>query len=145
MANPVRPVIGIRILSTTGDIFSKNGHTTFDSTLLVVFVHVRVGWCILGHRVMEAIAEDLAKVTPSSGYDTEFGAALTLFIASNAITYTISTIHCIVGSVIFVGRFRSPSNVHWKIFANIISWLFTQQAAAGDTAFPMFGFMQVLR
>ena len=54
-----------------------------------------------------------------SGFCTEIGSALTVLIASN-IGIPISTTHCKVGSVVFVGRFRSRENVDWRIFRNIV-------------------------
>jgi solute carrier family 20 (sodium-dependent phosphate transporter) len=107
-------------------------------------VGISVGLWLVGRLVMETIGEDLTKVTPSSGLATEIVTLLTVLIASSA-GIAIPITNGIVGSVVFVGRFRSRSNVHWKIFNNIITRLFTLLAAAGATAFLMFGFMQVPR
>ena len=60
-----------------------------------------------------------------SGFCIEIGSALTVLIASN-IGIPISTTHCKVGSVVFVGRFRAKENVDWSLFRNIVlAWIIT--------------------
>ncbi|VEL36287.1 unnamed protein product [Protopolystoma xenopodis] len=74
-----------------------------------------------------------------NGVCIELGAALTVLVASN-IGLPISTTHCKVGSVVFVGRARSRDNVNWSIFRNIlVAWLVTLPAAGGIAALVMFG------
>ena len=69
-----------------------------------------------------------------SGFCIEVGSALTVLIASN-VGIPISTTHCKIGSIVFVGRFRSRKNVDWFIFRNIIlAWLVTLPVAGGLSA-----------
>lgn len=74
-----------------------------------------------------------------SGFCIEIGSALTVLVASN-IGIPISTTHCKVGSVVFVGRFRSRENVDWSIFRNIVlAWLVTLPISGGISAAIMAG------
>ena len=72
------------------------------------------------------------------------GAALTVIVASN-IGIPISTTHCKVGSIVFVGWFRARAGVDWKLFRNIIiAWFVTLPIAGGLSAAFMYGFQQLL-
>lgn len=72
-----------------------------------------------------------------SGFCIEFGAAMTALLASKA-GLPISTTHCLVGSVVFVGIVRSREGVDWRIFRNIaLSWVITLPASAGISAVIM--------
>ena len=64
-------------------------------------------------------------ICASSGFAIEIGSALTVLLASN-LGIPVSTTHCKVGSVVFVGRIRSKEVVDWSLFRNIvISWVVT--------------------
>lgn len=80
-----------------------------------------------------------AVVVRCSGFCIEIGSALTVLVASN-VGIPISTTHCKVGSVVFVGRFRARENVDWSIFRNIvIAWLVTLPISGGISAAIMAG------
>lgn len=103
---------------------------------------ISLGLWIWGRRVIKTMGEDLTKITPSSGFCIEIGSALTVLIASN-IGIPISTTHCKVGSVVFVGRVRSRENVDWSLFRNIVlAWLGTLPASGLLSALIMFLFLK---
>lgn len=86
----------------------------------------------------------LSIVNHFSGFCIEIGSALTVLIASN-IGIPISTTHCKVGSVVFVGRFRSRENVDWHIFRNIVlAWMVTLPVAGGVSAAIMAGLKLII-
>ena len=50
----------------------------------------------------------------------------------------MSSTHCKVGSIVFVGRVRSKDNVDWSLFRNIIlAWLLTLPVSGGISAASM--------
>ena len=85
------------------------------------------------------LQEATTDVVCFSGFCIEIGSALTVLVASN-VGIPISTTHCKVGSVVFVGRFRARENVDWSIFRNIvIAWLVTLPISGGISAAIMAG------
>jgi solute carrier family 20 (sodium-dependent phosphate transporter) len=61
-------------------------------------------------------------------------------LAASNLGLPISTTHCKVGSVVFVGRTRSHKNVDWRLFLTIcLAWLLTLPVAGGISALAMFG------
>lgn len=72
-----------------------------------------------------------------SGFCIEIGAATTVLVASK-IGLPISTTHCKVGSVVFVGWARSRSAVDWKLFRTIVlAWVLTLPISAILSAVSM--------
>lgn len=139
VSNAIGPLVAIWITATTGSAAQKAPVPIW--ILLIGGVGISAGLWIWGRRVMKTMGEDLTKITPSSGFCIEIGAALTVLIASNA-GIPISTTHCKVGSIVFVGWFRSKQGVDWKLFRNIVfAWLVTLPVAGGLSA----AFMAVLR
>ncbi|XP_041361596.1 sodium-dependent phosphate transporter 1-B-like isoform X2 [Gigantopelta aegis] len=142
VSNAIGPVVALWIIATEGSVAQKA-----PTPIWILFfggVGISVGLCILGRRVMKTIGEDLSKITPSSGFCIEIGAALTVLVASNA-GIPISTTHCKVGSIVSVGRVRSNENVDWKLFKNIIlAWLVTLPIAGGVSAAVMAGLRELI-
>lgn len=81
-----------------------------------------------------------------SGFTVESSAALTVLLASK-LGIPISSTHCIVGSVVFVGwafgeKGQEKKNVDWSLFRSIIfAWLVTLPVAGALSAFSMWLFL----
>lgn len=89
-----------------------------------------------------------------SGFTIEIGAAMTVLLASK-IGLPISTTHCKVGSVVFVGYTNSKKPaingkqqqkaVDWGLFRNIVyAWVVTVPVAALLSAAFMFILTRIL-
>ncbi|XP_055955214.1 sodium-dependent phosphate transporter 1 [Patella vulgata] len=132
VSNAIGPVVALWMISNEGTVMQKAPTPIW--ILLFGGVGISIGLCVWGRRVMKTMGEDLSKITPSSGFCIEIGSALTVLIASN-VGIPISTTHCKVGSIVFVGRARSNENVDWSLFRNIIvAWLVTLPISGGLSA-----------
>lgn len=137
VSNAIGPLISLWLIGTTQTVATMAPTPIW--ILLFGGIGISLGLCILGRRVIKTLGEDLTRITPSSGFCIEIGSALTVLIASN-IGVPISTTHCKVGSVVFVGRFRARENVDWSIFRNIVlAWLVTLPVTGGISAAIMAG------
>ncbi|GFS08462.1 phosphate transporter [Elysia marginata] len=136
VSNAIGPLVALWVISTEQSVAQKAATPIW--ILLYGGVGISVGLWVLGRRVIQTMGEDLSKITPSSGFCIELGAAITVLLASN-IGIPISTTHCKVGSIVFVGRVRSNDNVDWSLFRNIIfAWVGTLPVAGCLSALMMF-------
>ncbi|XP_042213940.1 sodium-dependent phosphate transporter 1-B-like isoform X1 [Homarus americanus] len=139
VSNAIGPLIALWAIYTEGSV-AQNSPTPIY-ILLYGGLGISVGLWVWGRRVIQTIGEDLTKVTPSSGFTIEIGSAFTVLLASK-IGLPISTTHCKVGSVVFVGWAKSSrQGVDWKLFRNIvIAWVVTVPLTAGISALLMLIF-----
>ncbi|XP_053693492.1 sodium-dependent phosphate transporter 2 [Sabethes cyaneus] len=166
VSNAIGPLIALFMIYREGSVLQKS--ETPLAILLYGGVGISVGLWLWGRRVIETIGNDLTKITPSTGFTIEIGAAFTVLLASK-IGLPISTTHCKVGSVVFVGQASAPKKlspdeeramkqrnplehhhhyatgqqkaVDWGLFRNIVyAWVVTVPVAALLSA----GFMYAL-
>ncbi|XP_021356164.1 sodium-dependent phosphate transporter 1-B-like isoform X2 [Mizuhopecten yessoensis] len=142
VSNSIGPLVAIWMIAKEGTAMQAS------STPLWILVYggvgIVIGLWIWGRRVIKTVGDDLTKITPSSGFCIELGSALTVLIASN-IGIPISTTHCKIGSVVFVGRVRSKENVDWKLFRNIIiAWVVTLPVSGAISALAMLGLQELI-
>ncbi|RZC35096.1 sodium-dependent phosphate transporter 1 [Asbolus verrucosus] len=137
VSNAIGPLITLWLIYTEGTVHQRSETPLY--ILLYGGFGISVGLWLWGRRVIQTIGEDLTTITPSTGFTIEIGAAFTVLLASK-IGIPISTTHCKVGSVVFVGYFSSSKKgVDWHLFRNIISaWLITVPIAALLSAITMF-------
>lgn len=124
VSNAIGPVIAIWLTYTEGNVKQKAETPIY--LLLYGGVGISVGLWVWGRRVMKTIGEDLTTITSSTGFTIELGAAFTVLLATK-IGLPVSTTHCLVGSVVFVGwASSSKEGVDWKLFGSIaLAWLVT--------------------
>lgn len=137
VSNAIGPLIALYLVYKEGRIESEAATPIW----LLIFggVGISIGLWVWGRRVIKTMGEDLTKITPSSGFTIEIGSAMTVLIASK-IGIPVSTTHCKVGSVVFVGWLRSSTGgVDWALFRNIIfAWVVTLPISAGLSALLMW-------
>jgi phosphate/sulfate permease len=93
-------------------------------------VGIVLGLATWGWRVIETIGKKITELTPTRGFTAEFGAALTILVASR-LGMPISTTHTLVGAVIGVGLARGIEALDLSTTRDIVlSWIVTVPAGA---------------
>jgi len=133
VSNAIGPLVAIWLIYSDASVMQKS--ETPPYILLYGGIGIAAGLWVWGRRVIKTVGEDLTKLTASSGFTIEIGAAFTVLVASK-IGVPISTTHCKVGSVVFVGWTQtSKGGVDWQLFRNIIfAWAVTVPIAGGLSA-----------
>ena len=89
-----------------------------------------IGLATWGWRVIQTIGKKITELTPTRGFSAEFGAAVTVLVASK-LGLPISTTHCIVGAVLGVGLAKGISAINLKTVTDIVlSWIITIPCSA---------------
>lgn len=132
-ANDVSNAIG-PIAAALGVIKSKSLHNPGLGipTWLLAFggLGIVVGLATWGWRVIQTIGKKITELTPTRGFSAEFGAAITILMASK-LGLPISTTHCIVGAVLGVGLAKGISALNLRTLREIaLSWVITIPSSA---------------
>lgn len=132
-ANDVANAIG-PIAAALSIIKGKSLHATGMGipTWLLAFggVGIVVGLATWGWRVIQTIGKKITELTPTRGFSAEFGAAITILVASK-LGLPISTTHCIVGAVLGVGLAKGISALNLRTLRDIaLSWVITIPSSA---------------
>ena len=99
-----------------------------------------IGLATWGWRVIQTVGKKITELTPTRGFSAEFGAAITILVASK-LGLPISTTHCIVGAVLGVGLARGLSALNLRTVRDIVlSWVITIPASAFVTILLFFLF-----
>jgi phosphate/sulfate permease len=132
VANAIGPLAGV--LSAI-----KNGVVGMEAqvpmlVLLLGGLGIVIGLATWGWRVIETIGKYITELTPTRGFAAEFGAAITIVLASK-LALPVSTTHTLVGAVLGVGLARGLNSLNLRTIREIvISWAITIPASALLTA-----------
>lgn len=128
VANAIGPLSGAVTILQTGTLTAQSAIPTW--VLGLGGFGIVVGLATWGWRVIMTIGKKITELTPSRGFAAEFGAALTVLIASR-IGMPISTTHTLVGAVVGVGLARGLEALDMSTTRDIVlSWLVTVPAGA---------------
>lgn len=150
VSNAIGPLIALWMIYNDGHVLQTS--ETPLSLLIFGGIGISAGLWLWGRRVIETVGNNLTKITPSTGFTIEIGAAMTVLLASK-FGIPISTTHCKVGSVVFVGYASAPPHtqedkdaglprpkaVDWDLFRNIVyAWVVTVPVACLLSALFMY-------
>lgn len=145
VSNAIGPLIAIWLIYVEGHVDQKSPSPIW--LLAYGGIGMVIGLWVLGRRVIQTVGKDLTKITPTTGFVIENGAAATVLLASK-LGLPISTTHCKVGSVVsvgyFYGRNKYEKAVDWSLFRNIVfAWIVTLPVSGGFSALFMWIFSLV--
>jgi len=128
VANAIGPLAGIIELLQHGTL--ALAHTTPLWVLALGGIGIVIGLATWGWRVIETVGKRITELTPSRGFAAEFGAALTIVLASK-LGLPVSTTHTLVGAVLGVGLARGIGAINLVTIRDIVvSWVITIPAGA---------------
>ena len=128
VANAVGPMAAVYGILGSGEVMQKVSVPIW--MLMLGGVGIVVGLSTYGYKVMATIGGKITEITPSRGFCSEFGAAMTILVGSK-LGLPLSTTHTLVGSVIGVGFARGVKALDLAVIRNIVvSWLLTIPFAA---------------
>jgi len=131
VANAIGPLAGILSAIKSGVIEMKAQVPML--VLLLGGLGIVVGLATWGWRVIETIGKCITELTPTRGFAAEFGAAITIVLASK-LALPVSTTHTLVGAVLGVGLARGLNSLNLSTIRDIaISWVITIPAGAAIT------------
>ncbi|MHC4308200.1 MAG: inorganic phosphate transporter, partial [Planctomycetota bacterium] len=131
VANAIGPLAGVLSAIKSGVIEMKAQVPLL--VLLLGGLGIVVGLATWGWRVIETIGKCITELTPTRGFAAEFGAAITIVLASK-LALPVSTTHTLVGAVLGVGLARGLNSLNLSTIRDIvISWVITIPAGAAIT------------
>ena len=112
---PLRPGVA-RLVKEALDAGAKVAVSIIFSFIFVCVWAIRGSdgvFCVQGHRVIRTVGKGLTDINYQRGFCIEFASTLTVVLAS-VMEMPVSTTHCQVGAVVFVGAAAfGPSKVRW--------------------------------
>lgn len=128
VANAIGPLSAALFILKTGSVALEP--TVPSWALALGGAGIVIGLATWGWRVIETIGKKITELTPTRGFSAEFGAAVTILMAS-FLGLPISTTHTLVGAVIGVGLARGIGALNLGMTRDILlSWIITIPAGA---------------
>ncbi|MBJ7448884.1 MAG: inorganic phosphate transporter [Parachlamydiales bacterium] len=123
VANAIGPLASIVRIIKTGAVPLQEQVPTW--ILMLGGAGIVIGLATWGWRVIDTIGKKITELTPTRGFSAEFGAAITILVASK-LGLPISTTHTLVGAVLGVGLARGIDALNLHMIRDIIvSWVVT--------------------
>lgn len=123
VANAIGPVAAV--IGTLKSHMLTNQSAVPSWLLALGGAGIVIGLATWGWRVIETIGEKITELTPTRGFSAEFGAAMTILLASK-LGLPISTTHALIGAVLGVGMARGLKALNLQMLKEIfISWIVT--------------------
>ena len=145
VANAVGPLMGVITVLQKGVVQAQSELSEGWVMLILGLggIGIVIGLATWGWRVIETIGKKITELTPTRGFSAEFGAAITILVASRA-GLPISTTHTLVGAVLGVGFARGIGALNLRVVRDIIvSWVVTLPAGAFLTILFFFIFKAI--
>jgi PiT family inorganic phosphate transporter len=128
VANAIGPLAAVISILDDGLVAAKSAVPIW--VLAFGGIGIVIGLATWGWRVIETIGKKITELTPTRGFSAEFGAAVTIVVASR-FGLPISTTHTLVGAVLGVGLARGIGALNLATVRNIVvSWVVTIPAGA---------------
>jgi len=128
VANAIGPLGAIVSVIRTGVVGLKA--TVPIWVLALGGIGIVIGLATWGWRVIETVGKKITELTPSRGFSAEFGAAVTIVVASR-LGLPISTTHTLVGAVMGVGFAGGIAALNLNAIRQIVvSWVVTIPAGS---------------
>ena len=143
VANATGPLAAVLEIARTGFAEVPTAAPVPRWLLAAGGLGIVVGLATWGYKVMATIGKHITEITPTRGFAAEFGAAVTVLVASR-MGLPVSTTHTLVGAVVGVGFAQGMGALNLRTIRDIVfSWLATVPAAAALSAlfFVMFRWM----
>ena len=145
VANAVGPLMGVITVLQKGVVQAQSELSEAWVMLILGLggIGIVIGLATWGWRVIDTIGKKITELTPTRGFSAEFGAAITILVASRA-GLPISTTHTLVGAVLGVGFARGIGALNLRVVRDImISWVVTLPAGAFLTILFFFIFKAI--
>lgn len=126
VANAVGPLSAVFSIWNTGAVDPDQKIPVEIWILVYGGIAIDIGLVTLGYRVMRRMGNNITYMTPTRGFSTELGAAITILTCSQ-LGIPVSSTHCATGSTAAVGLCNGNlKSVNWKMLAwCMFAWIFT--------------------
>ena len=133
VGNAIAPLAAIVFVQQTGSVPTGNFQTPLW-VLLLGGVGIVAGLAVWGKKVMATIGEGIVSLQSSGGFCAQWGAAITVLLASQ-LGLPVSTSHAIVGGLVGVGLVQGLKAVRLNMLRDIaVAWIVTIPTATGLSA-----------
>ncbi|KAL4881857.1 phosphate transporter [Aspergillus karnatakaensis] len=128
VANAVGPWVGVYNTYRSGVTNTEAGTPVW--MLVVAGLLLGGGFWFYGYHIMRALGNKITQMSPTRGFSTELGAAVTVLLASR-LSLPVSTTQCLLGASVGTALMNYDlSAVNWRQIAFIFSgWVLTLPCA----------------